>query len=811
MRSTERKVLVAFSMAFAATLLLETMVKPLGHSGFSLFGLSSAAILLPAMAIVGSEKISEDARRRTEELVALIDIVPSAIFIAHDPECRVITGNKMANRLYEAEEGENVSAGLASGGEWNRTRRFFRDGKELGPEELPMQQAAVTGKEVKDAELEVLLQDGKRRIIMGNACPLFDKEGKVRGVVASFLDITERKKVEKCLRESHEDMDRAQFVSHTGSWRLNVHRNELLWSDETYRMFGIPNGTPMTYDTFLGAIYLDDRDNVDQKWQAALRGEPYDIEHRIVVNGEIRWVREKAELEFNKDGVLQGGFGTVQDISERKKVQKAAEEVSGLLEEIIASSPEGIVVFDGQELRVKAMNDFYKQHFLDEPFRHMDLVGKRIEEFIPDVGETPVPELLRKVARTGAPFIAEEYEFEGFRRGKTYWNLAYVPIGFEGSKNILVTAIDVTEQVKARLRAEEGRVRLQIILDSLPVGVSVADANGRILIRNKLMNDFLGNVLLSEGISDYDRFRGYHPGTDTPLTPEEWPMARSLLKGETVINEELDILGKDYTRGTMISSSMPIKDNSGRITGGLVVFTDITKQKKLEGELKRSNKELEQFAYVASHDLKEPLRMVTSYLQLLETRNRDKLDDASKQYLHFAMDGSGRMQAMIGDILVYSRVETKGAPLAPVDMNDVLTTVVKDFRVSIEESGASITHAYLPKVVADKTQIVLLLENLVGNAIKYRDVAAPQINISAHSAGKEWVFAIKDNGIGIDPKYQDRLFRMFSRLHTREEYAGTGMGLAIAKKIVERHGGRIWVESEPGNGSTFCFTIPMQQ
>ncbi len=240
----------------------------------------------------------------------------------------------------------------------------------------------------------------------------------------------------------------------------------------------------------------------------------------------------------------------------------------------------------------------------------------------------------------------------------------------------------------------------------------------------------------------------------------------------------------------------------------IVTSIDVTVQKQLQEELKRSNTDLQQFAYVASHDLKEPLRMITSYLQLLEKINMGKLDATSKEYMHFATDGAQRMRVMIDDLLAYAQVATNSKPFTSVNMNEVLAITLNDLRVGIKESGASVTTEELPTVMADQQQMVLLLNNLVGNAIKYRVNVAPQICLRAYAEGNEWIFSIQDNGIGIDPKHQERIFQIFQRLHTQEEYDGTGIGLAISKRIVERLGGRIWVESEEGKGATFFFTIP---
>jgi light-regulated signal transduction histidine kinase (bacteriophytochrome) len=224
----------------------------------------------------------------------------------------------------------------------------------------------------------------------------------------------------------------------------------------------------------------------------------------------------------------------------------------------------------------------------------------------------------------------------------------------------------------------------------------------------------------------------------------------------------------------------------------------------------RSNGELEQFAYVASHDLQEPLRMVASYLQLIERRYQDQLDKDGVEFIGYAVDGAKRMQSLINDLLLFARIGTKGNAFAAVDCNAVMAKVLHDLHLAIEESGANVVLGELPAVQGDDVLLAQLFRNLLGNALKFRSEAPPQVEVRARRADAEqsWEFVVRDNGIGIEPRYFDQIFRLFHRLHTRTAYPGNGIGLSVCKKIVERHGGQIWVQSQAGHGTAFSFTIP---
>jgi len=234
----------------------------------------------------------------------------------------------------------------------------------------------------------------------------------------------------------------------------------------------------------------------------------------------------------------------------------------------------------------------------------------------------------------------------------------------------------------------------------------------------------------------------------------------------------------------------------------------LTERQHREVQLHQANEDLRQFAYVTSHDLQEPLRAVTTYVELLAQRLHGQLTAETQAFMGYAVEGAQRMRALIVDLLAYSRVERQDVEGTATDGEAVLEQAVRDLRLTIAESGAVVTHDPLPTVVTVPGQLKQVLENLLSNALKFRGPAPPRIHLAAQRHGPEWVFSVRDNGIGLDPQYAHRIFQMFQRLHTRREYPGTGIGLAICKRIVERHGGRIWVESAPGQGATFYFTLP---
>ncbi len=276
----------------------------------------------------------------------------------------------------------------------------------------------------------------------------------------------------------------------------------------------------------------------------------------------------------------------------------------------------------------------------------------------------------------------------------------------------------------------------------------------------------------------------------------------------------LEIKHKNGHITPVLYNASVYRDDSNNVIGVFASARDITELKEAEkilklklDELTRSNAELEQFAYVSSHDLQEPLRMIASYLQLLERKYKGNLDSKADKYIRFSVDGATRMQKLIDDLLEFSRVTTHAQEFKPTDLEFIFAQVQSNLEVSIKENNALISHDPLPTIMADKTQITQVFQNLISNALKFRSESQPEIKISVEKRKNDWLFGVMDNGIGIDPKHSDRIFDVFKRLHKKKDYPGTGIGLSICKKIIERHGGQIWVESELGKGSIFYFTL----
>jgi PAS domain S-box-containing protein len=370
---------------------------------------------------------------------------------------------------------------------------------------------------------------------------------------------------------------------------------------------------------------------------------------------------------------------------------------------------------------------------------------------------------------------------------------------------------NVTERKKAEQALYESEESFRAVTENANDAIIVILGNGLHVFANRRASEITGysfKEMATIGLKGYAH-------------PDELPMLNEHIKkrlaGEDVPNQYETVIVNKQGKAVPIEITAAKSLWQGQ-PSDIVVIRDITERKHSQEalqksivDLKRSNEELEQFAYVASHDLQEPLRMVSSYTQLIERRYRDKLDQDANDFINFAVDGANRMQRLINDLLDYSRVTTRGRKFEPVDVSSIIGQVFIYLQNRIEETHAIITQDDLPMINADEIQIQRLFQNLIDNAIKFRGKETPHVNISSYRENNFYVFTVSDNGLGIDQQYSDKIFQIFQRLNTSREYPGTGIGLAICKRIVERHGGKIWFESELGKGTKFFFTIHIKE
>jgi PAS domain S-box-containing protein len=499
----------------------------------------------------------------------------------------------------------------------------------------------------------------------------------------------------------------------------------------------------------------------------------------------------------------------IRDISVRKNAARVLAQMEGKYAGLLEAAPDAMVVVN-QGGEIVLLNLQAEKQF---GYRRDELLGQKVTSIIPvGFAERLVADDLRSAEDALAQEIGTGIELNALRKDGSEFPIEIMLSPLESAEGMLITAairdITVRRNAEKHLAQMEGRYRG--LLEAAPDAMVVVNQGGEIVLlnlqaekqfgyrRNELLGQKVTNIipegfaerLIADGLRSAEDALAQQIGTGIELSGRR--------KDKTEFPIELMLSPLSGAEGTLVTAA--IRDISVRNAAEADLLHKVE-------ELNRSNEELGQFAYIASHDLQEPLRMVASYTQLLSRRYAGKLDSDADDFIAYAVDGATRMQRLIQDLLAYSRVGTKGKDLLSTSSEEALQHALSNLRGAIEESGALVTHDPLPEVLADEMQLVQLFQNLVGNAIKYQNPGIPKIHIAALNGGKQYRFSVQDNGLGIDPQYFERIFGMFQRLHKREEFAGTGIGLAICKKIVERHGGQISVESQPGIGSTFRFAL----
>ena len=554
------------------------------------------------------------------------------------------------------------------------------------------------------------------------------------------------------------------------------------------------------------ATIAREQENIRLAMMVAERTREFDQELTLQRKTEAALQKTLQSLRLSQTAALNVMEDLKQENEARRKTEEALRESEERYRDLFTGSRDGVVVVDG------------RGHFLDANAAYCAMLGYSVEELramngfprvTPEKGYAWEREIIldHRLLQEGYSGI---YEKEYTRKDGTAFPVelqSFTVFGPSGKpKYVWGIARDITE----RKRAEEQIYYQAGLVASIGDAIIGTDLEYNFQSWNaaaEIMYGWTAMDVLGHPMREF--IRNEYPFDSLKIVTEQL-LEKGHWKGEVTQNR------RDGTRFPVFSSVSALKDHTDKVIGFVAVNRDITEHKRLEEalahereELARSNAELEQFAYVASHDLQEPLRMVSSYVQLLARRYQGRLDRDAEEFIGFAADGAARMQQMIVDLLALSRLGTHGQQFAAVPCDGALDQALTNLQTAIQESKAKIRRDPLPTVMADHAQLVQLFQNLIGNALKFRGKRAPRVHISAELHAEAWVFSVRDNGIGIDPAYAERVFVLFQRLHGRSEYAGTGIGLAICKKTVGQHGGRIWVESQLNKGSTFYFSLPI--
>ncbi len=664
------------------------------------------------------------------------------------------------------------------------------------------------------------------------ALPEVDTQGKTVGFIGVMLDITDRKQVEASLQQLNEVLETkvqertaklhaseaslraAQRIAHLGNWELDLTTQTITWSEELFRLFECDpaQGEP-EYAEHLQSFSPASRHRLERAVEkAATLGIPYEVELQFWrTDGSVGWLLGRGEAVRNEQGAIVKLIGTALDITKRKQAEVALQESESRFAALAAAAPVAIFRFDA------AVNCVYVNERWSEMtgrpaaeglgLQWAEAIHPEDREWISvEVGQwlqtCKVGDRYRTEARILRPDDDILWYFcqmlpEADSRGTI--------TGYVG------TLTDITDRKQAEEALRNLSNRLTLAVKSGAIAIWDWNVAENILTWDDRMYELYGITP--------DQFTSVYATWASSLHPDDRPFAEAAIQqalaGEKDYDPEFRVIHPDGTVHFIKAYALVQRNAQGEPQQMIGINYDITDRKQAEQalqqltlELQRSNQELEQFAYVASHDLQEPLRAITSYTQLLAKRYQGQLDAKADKYIDYVVDGAARMQQLIRDLLAYSRVGRYELKRRPTDCNAILEQVRHDLQVEIAKSNAVIIVDALPTILADTAQVTQLFQNLIGNALKYRGQAPPMVKVSVKQQGNDWAFSIQDNGIGIEPQYAERIFEIFQRLHTRREYEGTGLGLAICKKIIERHHGRLWVESQLGQGATFCFTLP---
>ncbi|HEX9432032.1 MAG TPA: PAS domain S-box protein [Burkholderiales bacterium] len=770
--------------------------------------------LIGAIIDITARTRAETALRDNEERWRAIVNSANEGILVYDRELNVIAGNQAAERILGLPLAEIIGAA----GFTSLLPCVHADGRALLPQDRPTRVTARTGKTLSNYIIGIKRPGGVYTWLSVNTGFLRHTEAADwYGVVSTFTDITAQRNAEAALRDSEERYRRTFEMAGSGLAHVDLEGRFLRVNRRLCEFFGYRESE------LVGMLVKDlshpaDRDLADASRSKVLAGEldSARLEKRYLhKDGGVVWASIAIAMERDASGQPLYAISVIDDVTARREADGALRESEERYRRTFELAGSGVahIALDRKFIRVNR--------------RLCEILGYPEHELIGMTGrEISHPGDLDVINSQRAKLYAGEIDRVRVEKRYVRKDRSIVWVAFsmvverdEAGQPSYEIAIfdDITERRRAEAAVRESEERFRSLTQLSSDWYWEQDAQFGLTFMSRRMGERTG----LDASAYLGRKRWDQPALN--LTDADWASHRAQLERHEPFRD-FEMERPNPTGGTrwISVSGEPIFDQAGVFRGYRGVGSDITERKRAEAELRRahdevahkaeelerSNAELEQFAYVASHDLQEPLRMVSSYTQLLTKRYGERFDGDAKEFMHYIVDGAARMKQLIEDLLAYSRVGTKGKEFKPVSAEAPLRKAITNLRAAIDESSAAVTWDPLPAVDADEVQLAQLFQNLIGNALKFRGPGVPRIHVAAADQDGDWHLTVADNGIGIEPQYFERIFMLFQRLHTMGDYPGTGIGLAICKKVVERHGGRIWVSSTPGEGSQFHFTLP---
>ncbi|WP_415383362.1 PAS domain S-box protein [Halosimplex sp. TS25] len=642
-----------------------------------------------------------------------------------------------------------------------------------------------------DEEYRVVRPDGEIRWIHSRGTSVVD--GGMARIVGIGQDITERKEQKRELERALDLLERTERVADVGGWEIDTESMDVFWTDHTFDLLEVDADEEPPLDTALDMYHDEGQSALEDAIETALESnESFDVEARIRTgDGGMRWLRLQGVPE-TIDGDVVSLRGAAQDITERKHREQRLEESEARFRLLAENLEEMVWISDTETREILYLNPAYEDIWGRDRTSLYDDPTTFLESVHPDDRE--------RVEQAYATVPDERFD-EEYRviqpDGDVRWlSVRAESVRSEGRERVVGIAEDITDRKEHERALEESERRYRTLAENFP--------NGAVGLYNEDLEYTAvgGQLLEATGVEPADRIGSsvYEIYPDE-LIEEIEPYFHAALDGEANSFET------EFHNRNLLAHTLPVRNADDEVFAGMLVVQDVTERREYERRLEESNERLEQFAYAASHDLQEPLRMVSSYLQLVESRYADQLDEDGREFIEFAVDGADRMRDMIEGLLQYSRVDTRGNPFEAVDLNEVVADVRQDLQVKIQDTNAEITAEDLPRVYGDGSQLKQVFQNLLDNAIEYSGDKPPHVHVGAEKNDDQWIISVRDEGLGIDPEDAERVFEVFQSLHGGGD-SGTGIGLALVERIVERHDGEIWIDSEPGAGATFSFILP---